>query len=102
VDVQLQRFASRLAKRELNLDISEAAKDLLGNIGFDPTFGARPLKRAIQAHLENPLAQEILAGQYQPGDTIVVEVNNGELAFGRTPAGASTRDERPNAPGGRA
>jgi len=104
VDVQLTRFASRLAKRDLILDISDEAKDLLSNIGFDPTYGARPLKRAIQQHLENPLAQEILAGHYVAGDTIVVELQDGELLFGKRVggAGAVQRVERPNAPGGRA
>jgi ATP-dependent Clp protease ATP-binding subunit ClpB len=101
VDVQLSRFAARLTKRDLVLDISEEAKDLLGNIGFDPTYGARPLKRAIQQHLENPLAQEILAGHYVPGDTIVVELKDGELVFGKRVGGA-VPVERPNAPGGRA
>ncbi len=108
VDVQLTRFESRLTRRELRLEISDEAKDLLANIGFDPTFGARPLKRALQQHLENPLAQEILAGRYLPGDTIVVGIENGELSFDRRSAPAvaenpsATSDERPNSPGGRA
>jgi len=102
VDVQLERFRSRLARRDLGLDISEEAKDLLGNIGFDPTYGARPLKRAIQQHLENPLAQEILAGHYAAGDIIVVELEEGELVFGKRVGAAAQRAERPNAPGGRA
>ncbi len=89
VDIQLTRFKARLAARELTLDISDAAKDLLANQGYDPTYGARPLKRAIQRHLENPLAQEILAGRYQPGDAVVVDVGaGGELGFGRRPAGS--------------
>jgi ATP-dependent Clp protease ATP-binding subunit ClpB len=102
VDTQLKRFAQRLQKRELTLEISEDAKDLLGNLGFDPTYGARPLKRAIQQYLENPLAQEILAGHYVSGDTIVVELKDGELVFGKRIGPASPRVERPNAPGGRA
>ncbi|HEY6878841.1 MAG TPA: ATP-dependent chaperone ClpB [Polyangiales bacterium] len=103
VDTQLKRFAQRLQKRELTFEISDEAKDLLGNLGFDPTYGARPLKRAIQQHLENPLAQEILAGHFGPGDTIVVELKSGELVFGkRVGSGPTTRVERPNAPGGRA
>jgi ATP-dependent Clp protease ATP-binding subunit ClpB len=102
VDVQLARFTARLGKRELSLEITEEAKDLLGNIGFDPTYGARPLKRAIQQHLENPLAQQILAGHYVPGDTVVVELNDGELVFGKRVGGSPAHVERPNAPGGRA
>jgi ATP-dependent Clp protease ATP-binding subunit ClpB len=103
VDVQLANFRKRLAKRELALELSDNVKDYLANIGFDPTFGARPLKRAIQQHLENPLAQEILAGFYGSGDTIVVELEKGEPAFSkRSSTGGVARPERPNAPGGRA
>jgi ATP-dependent Clp protease ATP-binding subunit ClpB len=87
VDIQLARFAKRLATRELSLEMSDQAKDFLGNAGYDPVYGARPLKRAIQKHLENALAQEILAGRYQPGDTVVVDiVASGELGFGRKTA----------------
>jgi ATP-dependent Clp protease ATP-binding subunit ClpB len=87
VDVQITRFEKRLKGREIGFEVTEAAKDFLGNVGFDPAYGARPLKRAIQKHLENPLAQEILAGRYAPGDTIVVEVAAGELAFGKKRGG---------------
>ncbi|MGH8090284.1 MAG: hypothetical protein ACREO6_02405, partial [Rudaea sp.] len=55
----------------------------LGNIGFDPVYGARPLKRAIQQQLENPLAKAILEGQFQPGDTIAVDAANGRLVFAK-------------------
>jgi ATP-dependent Clp protease ATP-binding subunit ClpB len=102
VDVQLESFRSRLKKRELGLDVSDAAKDFLANIGFDPAFGARPLKRAIQQHLENPLAQEILAGRYAAGDVVVVDAQDGELAFGQRAGAEAGRESRPNAPGGRA
>jgi ATP-dependent Clp protease ATP-binding subunit ClpB len=103
VDVQLERFRKRLAQREVAFEISDSAKDFLGEIGYDPTYGARPLKRAIQHHLENPLAQEILAGRYVPGDTVTVALEDGKLSFGRRAAPASERaSERPNAPGGRA
>jgi len=81
VDIQLTRFSERLADRELTLTVSDDAKDFLGNVGYDPAFGARPLKRAIQRYLENPLAQEILAGTYQPGDEVVVALADGELRF---------------------
>ena len=66
--------------------MTDKALDLLGNIGFDPVYGARPLKRAIQQQLENPLAVEILKGNFQPGDTIAVDANAGRLAFVRTAA----------------
>ena len=79
--IQIQGLKKRLAERDLALEISDAALDLLGEAGFDPVYGARPLKRAIQARLENPLAQRILAGDYAPGDTIRVDVQGGELIF---------------------
>jgi len=83
VDVQLRRFAERLGKRDISLEITDAAKDLLANVGFDPTFGARPLKRAIQQHLENPLAQEILSGRFAAGDVIKVTEKDGKVAFAK-------------------
>lgn len=91
VDVQLQRFAKRLMSRGVGLEISDKAKDRIGAIGYDPVYGARPLKRAIQRHLENPLAEDILAGRYQPGDTVIVDVGAGdELGFGKRTAGKVT------------
>ena len=57
------------------------AIDFLGNVGYDPVYGARPLKRAIQQHLQNPLARTLLSGTFQPGDTIVVSLADGELQF---------------------
>ena len=79
--IQIRGLKKRLAERDLALEISDAALDVLGEAGFDPVYGARPLKRAIQARLENPLAQKILAGDYAPGDTIRVDVQDGELMF---------------------
>jgi ATP-dependent Clp protease ATP-binding subunit ClpB len=82
VEIQLQYLEARLARRELRLEITTAAKDLLGEIGWDPQFGARPLKRAIQRNLEDPLATRVLAGQLVPGDTILVDrSNDGSLSF---------------------
>jgi len=79
--IQLTALEKRLAERQLKLEISEKALDLLGNVGFDPVYGARPLKRAIQQQLENPLAKEILEGRYAPGSTIAVDARGGHLAF---------------------
>jgi ATP-dependent Clp protease ATP-binding subunit ClpB len=79
--IQIEHLRQRLEERELALDISTEALDLLGEAGFDPVYGARPLKRAIQHQLENPLAQKILAGEFSPGDTIKVEVADGKLVF---------------------
>ncbi|KJV26232.1 protein disaggregation chaperone [Aquitalea magnusonii] len=79
--IQLKGLEARLAKLELNLQISEDALSLLSEEGFDPVYGARPLKRAIQNELENPLAKAILAGKYPPKATIMVEARDGQLVF---------------------
>ena len=81
--IQTEYLAKRLAERQLSLTLSDKALDLLGNIGFDPVYGARPLKRAIQQQLENPLAREILEGKFQSGDTIAVDAQGGHLTFGK-------------------
>ena len=77
-NIQLARLRKRLAERELGLEISPAALAQLVEVGYDPVFGARPLKRAIQTHLENPLAQRILAGDFVPGSTVHVDYKDGE------------------------
>jgi ATP-dependent Clp protease ATP-binding subunit ClpB len=79
--IQLQALEQRLAERELGLEISDAFMDRLVEAGFDPVYGARPLKRAIQQELENPLAQRILAGEFQPGEIITVDLEEGEPSF---------------------
>ncbi len=80
-DIQIGLLRDRLADRDLELGVSDAALDKLGEAGFDPVYGARPLKRAIQQQLENPLAQAILAGRFLSGETIDVDVEEGKLAF---------------------
>lgn len=80
-NIQIGYLKQRLQDRDLGFDISEDALDLLGEAGFDPVYGARPMKRAIQQQLENPLAQAILSGQFVAGDTIKVEVEHEELRF---------------------
>ncbi|QDP02025.1 ATP-dependent chaperone ClpB [Thalassotalea sp. PS06] len=77
--IQLDLLGKRLEERQLKLEVSESALAKIAEAGFDPVFGARPLKRAIQQYVENPLAQEILAGKYMPGASIIVDVNEGEL-----------------------
>ncbi|MEO7433217.1 MAG: ATP-dependent chaperone ClpB [Dokdonella sp.] len=84
--IQTGYLAKRLAERQLKFEISDTALDLLGNLGFDPVYGARPLKRAIQQQLENPLAREILEGRFQPGDGVAVDARDGRLVFERVPA----------------
>jgi len=79
--IQLQYLEKRLAERQLKLEVGDDALTLLGNVGFDPVYGARPLKRAIQQQLENPLAREILQGSYAAGATIRVGAEGGHLVF---------------------
>jgi ATP-dependent Clp protease ATP-binding subunit ClpB len=81
--IQMAGLEKRLAERGLRIEVSDRAFELLGNVGFDPVYGARPLKRAIQQQLENPLAQKILAGEFASGDTIRVDAEGGRLAFGK-------------------
>ncbi|MEM6788934.1 MAG: ATP-dependent chaperone ClpB [Myxococcota bacterium] len=81
VDIQLQRFAARLEARDLHLEVSDAAKDLLVARGYDPQYGARPLKRTIQRLLENELAKQLLSGAYPPGTTIVIDAVDGALTY---------------------
>jgi ATP-dependent Clp protease ATP-binding subunit ClpB len=80
-DIQLGALRQRLQERELGLEISEPFMEHLVSAGFDPVYGARPLKRAIQQELENPLAQRILAGEFQPGDIIQVALEEGAPVF---------------------
>jgi ATP-dependent Clp protease ATP-binding subunit ClpB len=81
--IQIDYLRQRLADREIGLSISDSALDRLGEAGFDPVYGARPLKRAIQHQLENQLAQEILAGSFGPGDTIRVDLAADGLTFAK-------------------
>ena len=89
--IQIGYLRQRLAERDLGLELSEVALDRLGEAGFDPVYGARPLKRAIQQQLENPLTQALLAGRFHPGEVIQVDVEGDTLAFrkGETRASAA-------------
>jgi ATP-dependent Clp protease ATP-binding subunit ClpB len=84
--IQLHGLESRLAKMEMALDLSEAALQLIAEAGFDPVYGARPLKRAIQQRIENPLSKAILSGRFGPKDTIRIDARNGQLTFGEEAA----------------
>ena len=79
--IQLRGLEKRLAERGIRIELSDKAFDLLGNVGFDPVYGARPLKRAIQQQIENPLAQEILSGRFGNGDAVKVDAEGGRLVF---------------------
>jgi ATP-dependent Clp protease ATP-binding subunit ClpB len=83
VDIQLVYLRKRLQERDMDLVLDNAARDLIGEAGFDPVYGARPLKRAIQQQIENPLAQKILQGEFAPGDRIKAGVHEGHLTFGK-------------------
>jgi len=83
VDIQLAGLQKRLAQQQLTLDVDASAKKLLASEGYDPQFGARPLKRAIQEHLLDPLATKLLAGEFKPGERIKVSSKDGELVFAK-------------------
>jgi ATP-dependent Clp protease ATP-binding subunit ClpB len=84
IDIQLGRFAERLGKREISIELSPTAKDYLAEVGWDPQYGARPLKRAVQRHLEDPLAKHVIAGDYPPGTHLRVERGPDGLTFSST------------------
>jgi ATP-dependent Clp protease ATP-binding subunit ClpB len=86
VQLQVKRLEQRLADRKMSLKLSDSALDFLAEVGYDPVFGARPLKRAIQRELETQIAKAILRGEFHDGDTIFVDVENERLAFKRLPA----------------
>jgi len=85
VELQLKRLRARLAERGLSLELTDAAKEHLAEAGWDPTYGARPLKRAIQRMIENPLALQLLEGEFGEDDTVRVDVKDGELVFEKAP-----------------
>ena len=89
VELQLGRLRERLAERGIELDVTDAAKERVVEEGWDPVYGARPLKRAIQRLLENPLARELLEGRFSEGDTVLVDARDGELVFERVVAASA-------------
>jgi ATP-dependent Clp protease ATP-binding subunit ClpB len=89
VELQLERLRERLADRGLALELTDAAKEAIGDAGWDPIYGARPLKRSIQRLLENPLALRLLEGDFSDGDTILVDAQSGDLVFTRPAADAA-------------
>ena len=83
LEIQLRRVETLLAAKELKLSVTDRAKEAIADAGFDPLYGARPLKRAIQQYLLNPMAKEIVSGGYQPGDRIEVDSEGDEISFSR-------------------
>jgi len=82
--IQLRQLDKRLEKLEMKLEVSQAALAELAKVGFDPVFGARPLKRAIQQRIENPVSKLILQGRFGPRDVIPVDLDDGQFSFART------------------
>ncbi len=91
VELQLERLRARLAERGIALELTEAAKETLAEAGWDPTYGARPLKRALQRMVENPLAMRLLEGDFAEGDRVRVDAQNGELVFEKAGAAEPAR-----------
>jgi len=84
VDIQLKRLQKLLADRKIGIELTDAAKEMIAREGFDPVYGARPLKRAIQREVQNPLAVKILEGDFKAGDDIIVDVTDGKIVFRST------------------
>jgi ATP-dependent Clp protease ATP-binding subunit ClpB len=88
VDLQVAKLIMRVRERGVEVELSDEARTLLGNLGYDPTYGARPLKRVIQKQLVDKLALKLLEGEFQAGDRVFVDAADGELVFSKAPAGA--------------
>ena len=102
VEIQLGRLRKLLERQAARLELSDAARDCLAEQGYDPVYGARPLKRAIQQYLQNPLSLAILQGQFKPGETILVDLAGEELTFTtEAPASLPETDEEPAPPSDR-
>ena len=83
VEIQLRRLDKMLAERGLTLRLTDSARDFLAETGYDPVYGARPLKRAIQQHVQDPLALALLEGKFRRGETIVANVQDGRIGFAK-------------------
>jgi ATP-dependent Clp protease ATP-binding subunit ClpC len=89
VDLESDKVLARIKAKEIHVELSESAKDFLIEKGYDPQYGARPMRRAVERYLEDPLAEELLRGNVKPGETVEVVAENGKLVF-RSPAEATT------------
>jgi ATP-dependent Clp protease ATP-binding subunit ClpB len=81
IDLLMQRLESRLAERKISVRLSDAAKDFIAREAYDPIYGARPLRRYLQTHIESPLAKKLIGGELMDGQKILVDEKNGQLAF---------------------
>ena len=89
IDIQLRGLLKRLEDRKIRIEVSDKAKDLIIEEGYDPTYGARPLKRTIQRLILDPLAMRVLQGDFREGDTVRVDASAGQLQFNRAEAGVA-------------
>ena len=89
IDIQLRGLVKRLEDRKIRVELADQAKDLLIEEGYDPTYGARPLKRTIQRRILDPLAVRVLQGDFGEGDTVLIDVKAGELVFNKVEAGVA-------------
>jgi ATP-dependent Clp protease ATP-binding subunit ClpB len=95
VDIQVRALSERVRERGIEIELTDKARELLGNLGFDPTYGARPLKRIIQKQLVDKLALRLLEGEFSEGDTVRVDAAQGELTFSKAaPAKAAAKPEK--------
>ena len=85
VDIQIRSIAPLLAQRELELELTDGAKDLIAEIGYDPAYGARPLRRAIQEHILEPLSEKIIAGEIHPGQKVVGDRKSSQFVLSGVP-----------------
>jgi ATP-dependent Clp protease ATP-binding subunit ClpB len=97
VELQGERLRRRLEERGVALEITAGARELLARAGFDPAYGARPLKRVVQRRIENPLAQKVLAGDVRDGDRVVIGADGEELTFTVADRGAASAPPEPEA-----
>jgi ATP-dependent Clp protease ATP-binding subunit ClpC len=81
IDLEIKKVLDRIKTKDIRLTVDDKAKDFLIEKGYDPQYGARPMRRAVERYLEDPMAEEILRGNIKPGDTALVSVDNGKLAF---------------------
>ena len=88
VEIQAERLIARVRERGVEVELTDDARTLIGNLGYDPTYGARPLKRVIQKQLVDKLALKLLEGEFVPGDTVKVDAADGELVFGKAASAA--------------
>jgi ATP-dependent Clp protease ATP-binding subunit ClpB len=95
VEIQVSRLKQLLADRRLEIELTEAAKALLAEEGYDPAYGARPLKRVIQRQVQDPLALRLLEGEYQEGDRVLVDAMNGHLTFEPVRQGSAAPEPEP-------